>query len=88
MSLITKLKEFSNETALDFEMLLIDSKKILKVVDYSIQPQAVGFTGYIFTDEVREKMRQTSINNKSYLNFPSTKGENHPMFGKTQKIIY
>jgi hypothetical protein len=71
-------------------MLLIDSIKNIKSGGLLYTTTGgVGFTGYIFTDEVREKMRQTSINNKSYLNFPSTKVKIIPMFGKThKKIIY
>lgn len=41
-----------------------------------------GASGYIYTDEVREKMRKIAIEKKSYLYFPIQKGESHPMFGK------
>jgi hypothetical protein len=85
---IIKLKEFSNEKdALDFEHLLIENIKNIKNSGllYNTTDGGVGFSGYIFTDETKEKMSKNAIENKSYLYFPDNSGENHPMYGKKHK---
>jgi group I intron endonuclease len=83
--IIIKIKEFSNEQdALDFECLLIDNIKNIRNdgLLYNTTDGGAGVPGYIFTDEVRERMSKNAIKNKSHLNFPDNTGENHPMYGK------
>lgn len=86
MPLVLKLKSFEcEESALNFEKELIKSIGTIKVggLLYNTTDGGIGLSGYHFTDEVREKMRLYSIENKSHLNFPKNqKGENHPMWGK------
>jgi isopentenyldiphosphate isomerase len=82
---IIKLKEFSSEQdALNFEYLLIENIKNIKNngLLYNTTDGGVGFSGYIFTDEDKERMRKNAIENKSYLYFPDNSGEKHPMYGK------
>jgi hypothetical protein len=84
--LVLKLKSFEFEKdALNFEKELIKSIGTIKVggLLYNTTDGGIGFSGYQFTDDVKEKMRLYSIENKLYLNFPQNqKGENHPMWGK------
>ena len=41
-----------------------------------------GFKGMKHTDETKEKLKQISTKNKSYLHFPCQKGKNNSMYGK------
>jgi hypothetical protein len=86
---IIKLKEFDSEQeALDFECLLISSIKNIKNngLLYNTTDGGAGAPGYVFTDEVREKMRNFAIKNKSHLNFPQDQiGEKHPFYGRKHK---
>ena len=83
---IIKLKEFDNEQdALDFECLLIDNIKNIKNngLLYNTTNGGAGVPGYIFTDEVREKIRLRCISQKEHLKFPQDQvDENHPMYGR------
>lgn len=87
--LVVKLKEFDNEQdAVKMEINLISflGKKKSGGLLYNITDGGDGLSGYIFTDDAREKMRNFAVNNKSHLKFPQDqKGSNHPMFGKKHK---
>lgn len=86
--IIVKLKEFDDEReALDFEALLIRGIKNIKNDGflYNTTEGGTGISGYKFTDEVKERMREIAIKNKSHLYFPKQSGENHPLWGKKHK---
>jgi hypothetical protein len=86
--LIYKIMEFDNELdAFDFEIKLIKSigKKINGGLLYNISDGGDGVSGYNFTDEVKNKMREYALENKSHLHFPNNSGELHPMFGRKHK---
>lgn len=83
--LVIKLKTFENEIdALNLEKLLIYEIKNIKNggLLYNTTEGGLGCSGHRFSEESKNKMRIKSISEKHYLRFPSTKGENHPMFGK------
>ena len=87
--MVIKLKEFDNEQdAIKMEVDLIRflGKKKNGGLLYNITDGGDGVSGYVYTDRVREKMRNFAISNNFYLNFPQNqRGENHPMFGKKHK---
>jgi hypothetical protein len=81
-----KLKEFDNEQdaiKMEIDLIRFLGKKKNGGLLYNITDGGDGVSGYVYTDRVREKMRNFAISNNFYLNFPQNqRGENHPMFGK------
>jgi len=87
--MVIKLKEFDNEQdaiKMEIDLIRFLGKKKNGGLLYNITDGGDGVSGYVYTDNVREKMRSFAISNNSYLNFTQNqKGENHPMFGKKHK---
>ncbi len=86
--IVIKLKEFEDEKeAIQMEIDLIRflGKKKNGGLLYNTTDGGDGLSGYIFTDEVKEKMRENAVINKVHLHFSNNKGERHPMFGKKHK---
>lgn len=85
---VIKLKEFDNEEdAIKLEIKLVSflGKRKNGGLLYNLTDGGDGISGYRHTEETKQLLRLLNIENKSYLRFPDTKGENHPMYGKKHK---
>ena len=93
--LIVKLREFENEEdAINLEIKLIKhlGRKKSGGLLYNMTDGGDGVSGYVYTDEAKEKMSKKAIENKNHIRLQSywnkntiLSGENHPMFGKKHK---
>jgi hypothetical protein len=93
--LIVKLREFENEEdAINLEIKLIDylGRKKSGGLLYNMTDGGDGVSGYVYTDEAKEKMSKKAIENKNHIRLQIywnrntiLSGENHPMFGKKHK---
>ena len=93
--IIIKLKEFDNEEdAINLEIKLIKhlGRKKSGGLLYNMTDGGDGVSGYVYTDEVKEKMSKKAIENKNHLKLQNywnkntiLSGENHPMFGRKHK---
>lgn len=83
--IILKIKEFDDEIeSFNFEKKLIETIGRVNFggLLYNMTNRGAGVPGYYFTDEVRDKIRKKSIDDKYHLRFPNNSGENHPMWGR------
>jgi hypothetical protein len=93
--LIVKLKEFgSEEEAIYLEIKLIKylGRKKSGGLLYNMTDGGDGVSGYVYTDNIKEKMSIKAIENKNHLRLQDywnkntiLSGENHPMYGKKHK---
>ena len=93
--LIVKLKEFeSEEEAIDLEIKLIKylGRKKSGGLLYNMTDGGDGVSGYVYTDDVKEKMSIKAVENKNHLRLQDywnkniiLSGKNHPMYGKKHK---